>query len=218
MLCDFPVFISNLPIPVTALAFDLAHTEVCTSCSTKTDVCSFINCLSHCKNIRSSTEAAQCLTNTGAYPSMINSSGYKLSFNLFGYSATLDHHKLIGAPTDRNMHACTRAVSTDLCTQLLNTVPSMQRQHLPLPTQTQHFMSEDDRTSVGFLWVWTDPFHAPPFLHVILFPTQISLSPPPLSLSLQCFSTQCSTAQRLLKSIQLLSLLRLKLPQGPAIA
>lgn len=171
--------------------------------------------------VRSSTEAAQYHINTAAYPSTVNSSGQKLSFLMYYYNITLGHHKVIDAPTDRNIHVFTSAVSTDLCMQLLNIVLSVHREHLPLPTWTHHIMPKVDRIRVGFLWVWTDPLSCPSISSVCLISYTdirslhlhcLSLSPPP-----NCFSTQCSIAQRLLKSIQPLSVLRLKQPQGPSI-
>lgn len=99
---------------------------------------------------------------------MVNSSGQKLSFLMYCYNITLSHHKLIDAPTDRIIHVFTSAVSTDLRTQLLNIVPSVHRQHLPLPTWTHPVMPKVDRTRVGFLWVWTDPLSCPSVSSVCL--------------------------------------------------
>lgn len=61
-------------ILVTALAFYLAPLgEVCINCNTETDLCSFMNYMSHCKSISRSTEAVQYHINTAVYPLTVKS-------------------------------------------------------------------------------------------------------------------------------------------------
>lgn len=88
-------------------------------------------------------------------------------------------HKLIAASADRNTHVFTSAVSTDLCTQLLNIAPGVHRQHLPQRTWTPHFMSRTDIIRVGFLWVWADPLSCPS-IPLVCFISYTDICSPPL--------------------------------------
>lgn len=112
---------------------------------------------------------------------------------MFYYNITLSRLKLRDAPTERNIHVFTSAVSPDLCIQLLNIVLSVHRQHLPLPTWIHHSMSKVDRIRVGFLWVWSDPLSCPSVSSVCLISYTDICSPPPPPPQLLLYTMQSST-------------------------
>jgi len=149
--------------------------------------------LSHSRNIRSSTEAAQYHINTAAYSSTVNSSGQKPSFFTYYYNSTPGRHKLIDASTDRNIRVFTSALSTDLCTQLLNIVLSVHRQHSSLPTRLIMLCQRLTESGWDSFETGQTLFHAPPSLQFVSFPTQISALPP---------STLCLSLQQLLYTMQ----------------